>query len=84
VSSFLIPEYDTNAYNSHSHDAALSTTTEEVVKLIRDNDDYYWFAGTMQGDFPNSFIGVHAGGHFTIGGDPQGVCAPLDFALHHP
>jgi tyrosinase len=24
----------------------------------------------MQGDFPNNYLGVHAGGHFWVGGDP--------------
>jgi tyrosinase len=41
----------------------------------------------MQGDFPNGFLGVHTGGHFTIGGDPGGdlFASPADpmFFLHH-
>jgi tyrosinase len=27
----------------------------------------------MQGDYPNGYLGIHSGGHYTIGGDPGGV-----------
>jgi tyrosinase len=41
----------------------------------------------MQGDFPNGFLGVHTGGHFTVGGDPGGdlFVSPGDpyFFFHH-
>lgn len=41
----------------------------------------------MQGDFPAGYLGVHAGGHFWIGGDPGGdlYASPGDpyFFLHH-
>jgi tyrosinase len=41
----------------------------------------------MQGDFATGFYGVHAGGHFTFGGDPGGdiFSSPGDplFFLHH-
>lgn len=41
----------------------------------------------MQGDFPNKYFGVHAGGHFWVGGDPGGdlYASPGDpyFFLHH-
>jgi tyrosinase len=32
----------------------------------------------MQGDFPNNYLGVHAGGHFWVGGDPgKSLKSPL-------
>ena len=31
----------------------------------------------MQGDFPNNYLGVHAGGHFWVGGDPGKSLPPL-------
>lgn len=41
----------------------------------------------MQGDFPEKYMGVHAGGHFYVGGDPGGdfFASPGDpwFFLHH-
>lgn len=30
----------------------------------------------MQGDFPNNYLGVHAGGHFWVGGDPGKLFHP--------
>ncbi|KAL1842225.1 hypothetical protein VTJ49DRAFT_5837 [Mycothermus thermophilus] len=45
------------------------------------------FQNRLQGDFPNLYPGVHAAGHFTIGGDPGGdlFAAPGDpaFWVHH-
>jgi tyrosinase len=41
----------------------------------------------MQGDFVTGYFGVHAGGHFWVGGDPGGdlYASPGDpyFFLHH-
>lgn len=52
------------------------TKTSDVTSLIRDNSDIYWFQTIMQGQFEKGFLGVHTGGHFTIGGDPGGVRQP--------
>jgi tyrosinase len=60
-----------------SKDAAQWTTTDQVVDLIVKEDNVFDFQNTMQGDFPKGFLGVHSGGHYTIGGDPGGVCTPL-------
>ena len=35
----------------------------------------------MQGDFPNNYLGVHAGGHFWVGGDPGK--SSLSLSLNH-
>lgn len=67
--------------------AAASTTDAEVSSLIKNNKDFLSFSTTMQGDFAAGFLGVHTGGHFTIGGDPGGdlFASPGDpgFFLHH-
>jgi len=39
-------------------------------ELITNHTDIYSFQMRMQGDFPNNYLGVHAGGHFWVGGDP--------------
>lgn len=63
------------------------TKDSDVTALINDSPDFYTFTTVMQGDFPNGFLGVHTGGHFTIGGDPGGdlFASPGDpaFFLHH-
>ncbi|KAF2032838.1 Di-copper centre-containing protein [Setomelanomma holmii] len=63
------------------------TRDSEVVSLITNYTDFLSFSTRMQGDFPNGFLGVHTGGHFTIGGDPGGdlFTSPGDpaFFLHH-
>jgi tyrosinase len=45
------------------------------------------FQNRLSGDFINGYLGQHAGGHFSIGGDPQGdlYSAPGDPAFwpHH-
>ncbi|EAW12396.1 tyrosinase family protein [Aspergillus clavatus NRRL 1] len=70
-----------------SKDAARWTTTNYVVDLITKENNILDFQNTMQGDFPNGFLGVHSGGHYTIGGDPGGdfFASPGDpaFFLHH-
>lgn len=48
--------------------------TSDTAWLISENDDIYWFQTMMQGQFELGFLGVHTAGHFTIGGDPGGVC----------
>ncbi|KAF7182921.1 hypothetical protein CNMCM7691_002665 [Aspergillus felis] len=68
-------------------DAASWTTTDQVVDLINNYTDILSFQNRMQGDFPNGFLGIHSGGHYTIGGDPGGdfFVSPGDpaFFLHH-
>jgi tyrosinase len=63
------------------------TKDSDVASLIKNSKDFLSFTTTMQGDFPNGFLGVHTGGHFTIGGDPGGdlFASPGDpaFFLHH-
>ncbi|KAH7067131.1 hypothetical protein FB567DRAFT_256894 [Paraphoma chrysanthemicola] len=63
------------------------TKDSDVASLITQSLDFLNFSTTMQGDFPNGFLGVHTGGHFTIGGDPGGdlFASPGDpaFFLHH-
>ncbi|KAF2848580.1 Di-copper centre-containing protein [Plenodomus tracheiphilus IPT5] len=63
------------------------TKDSDVASLIKKCKDFLSFSTTMQGDFPNGFLGVHTGGHFTIGGDPGGdlFASPADpaFFLHH-
>jgi tyrosinase len=56
--------------------------------LINDHTNITSFQNYMQGNgFLNGFYGVHAGGHYTIGGDPGGdfFVSPGDpvFFLHH-
>jgi tyrosinase len=63
------------------------TKDSDIVSLITHANDFLTFTTTMQGDFPNGLLGVHTGGHFTIGGDPGGdlFVSPGDpaFFLHH-
>jgi tyrosinase len=68
-------------------DAAKWTTVEEVIDLINNYRNISSFQDRLQGDFANGYIGVHTGGHYTIGGDPAGdfYASPGDpaFFLHH-
>jgi tyrosinase len=53
-----------------------STNESQVYNLIVGNDDIYGFQMVMEGQyqlFSQGILGVHTGGHFTIGGDPGGV-----------
>jgi tyrosinase len=63
------------------------TKDSDVADLIKNYKDFTSFSTRMQGDFGNGFLGVHTGGHFTIGGDPGGdlFASPGDpaFFLHH-
>ncbi|KAL6704696.1 hypothetical protein ACN47E_007978 [Coniothyrium glycines] len=67
--------------------AAAWTNDASTASLITHSADFLSFSTTMQGDFPAGFLGVHTGGHFTIGGDPGGdlFASPGDpaFFLHH-
>lgn len=39
-------------------------------ELLTNYDNILDFQNRMQGDFPAEYLGVHAGGHFWVGGDP--------------
>lgn len=67
-------------------------TDAGITDLIANNKEIGPFQDTMQGvidgvPFLDGFFGVHAGGHYTIGGDPGGdfFVSPGDpmFWLHH-
>lgn len=87
------PQADGLGYNPRclrrdiSENAAVSTRTNATVALLTQHDDVYWFQTYMQGVFAEGQIGVHGGGHFTVGGDPGGdfFTSPGDpaFWLHH-
>ncbi|KAK4466001.1 putative tyrosinase [Cladorrhinum samala] len=63
------------------------STDLESYDLLTNYPTIGSFQNHMQGDFPNGFYGVHAAGHYTIGGDPGGdfFSSPGDpaFYLHH-
>ncbi|KAK3314850.1 hypothetical protein B0H66DRAFT_563793 [Apodospora peruviana] len=63
------------------------STDRNSTDLITQSNDIVTFQTTMQGDFAAGDYGVHAAGHFTIGGDPGGdlFTSPGDpvFYLHH-
>ncbi|PBP21500.1 hypothetical protein BUE80_DR007716 [Diplocarpon rosae] len=69
--------------------AASLTATNYTYALITDplNADIHWFQTVLQGVFELAEVGVHSGGHFTIGGDPGGdaFTSPNEpaFFLHH-
>lgn len=63
------------------------TTEQNSTDLITQNLDIASFQDTMQGTNSVGDMGVHGGGHFTMGGDPGGdfYISPGDpaFWLHH-
>ncbi|KAL2151694.1 hypothetical protein VTH82DRAFT_6792 [Thermothelomyces myriococcoides] len=67
--------------------AAAVTTANYTYDLITNNHEIYWFQTVMEGQFPQGKWGVHAGGHYTVSGDPAGdfYVSPGDpvFWLHH-
>ncbi|KAK0736745.1 hypothetical protein B0T21DRAFT_441541 [Apiosordaria backusii] len=67
--------------------SATVTTANYTYDLITKNNNVYWFQTVMEGQFPQGKWGVHAGGHYTVGGDPGGdfYTSPGDpaFWLHH-
>lgn len=90
----VVPAAGSYAYNPRCLKRDISswvssrwTTDRNSSDLITQNGDIISFQTTMQGDFANGVYGVHAGGHFTIGGDPSGdlFVSPGDpaFYLHH-
>ncbi|OGM44332.1 tyrosinase [Aspergillus bombycis] len=62
-------------------------TFPKIVELILDNNDVWDFQMTMQGIPGSGSIGVHGGGHYSMGGDPgrDVYVSPGDVAfwLHH-
>ncbi|PGH14377.1 hypothetical protein AJ80_05967 [Polytolypa hystricis UAMH7299] len=63
------------------------TTIEQTASLIKNSDDIFAFEDDMQLGVSPDDIGIHGGGHFTIGGDPGSdfYVSPGDpmFYLHH-
>lgn len=49
--------------------AANATSDAEVVRLIKNYKDIASFQAEYQGAFAEGRMGVHTGGHYTIGGD---------------
>lgn len=41
-----------------------------MIRLLTEPDDIGTFQDTMQGSLGTADLGVHGGGHYTIGGDP--------------
>lgn len=52
-----------------------ANTVEDVMTLIQNNKDIGIFQDVMQGLTPVRALGVHGGGHYTMGGDPASVCS---------
>jgi tyrosinase len=75
---------DLNAYV-----AAKWTSFRNTTSLILNYNNIEWFQAIMQGDdrYVRGELGVHGGGHFTMGGDPGSdpFISPGDpaFYLHH-
>ncbi len=70
----------------NKHSSAV-TFVNYTYDLITRNTNMYWFQTVLEGELPQGRWGVHAGGHYTIGGDPAGdfFTSPGDpaFWLHH-
>lgn len=87
------PQADGLGYNPRciardiSKQAANASSDEEIVSLIKNSKDVLTFQNVMQGDFANGLLGVHSGGHYTIGGDAgtDFFNSPADpaFFFHH-
>ncbi|KAF1970596.1 hypothetical protein BU23DRAFT_556558 [Bimuria novae-zelandiae CBS 107.79] len=87
------PQADGIGYNPRclrrdiSLQAASSTTDYEVVNLIKNYKDIASFQAECQGAFAAGRMGMHTGGHYTIGGDAGSnfYNSPADAAFwpHH-
>lgn len=87
------PQADGLGYNPRclkrdiNRHAAAVTTANYTHALITKNDNMHWFQTVMEGEFDKGEWGVHAGGHYTVSGDPAGdfYISPGDpaFWLHH-
>jgi len=67
--------------------AAAETTDDKVVGLIENHGNIMDFQTIFQGEFPQGRMGVHTGGHYTIGGDAgsdfyNSVADPAFFPHH--
>ncbi|PYH42958.1 tyrosinase family protein [Aspergillus saccharolyticus JOP 1030-1] len=80
------------AYNPRCLKRSLTTeilrrynTYPKIVSLILDNDDVWDFEMTMQGVPGSGSIGVHGGGHYSMGGNPgrDVFVSPGDVAFWH-
>ncbi|OJJ96059.1 hypothetical protein ASPACDRAFT_81726 [Aspergillus aculeatus ATCC 16872] len=80
------------AYNPRCLKRSLTTeilsrynTYPKIVSLILDNNDVWDFEMTMQGIPGSGSIGVHGGGHYSMGGDPgrDVYVSPGDVAFWH-
>ncbi|KAK0671591.1 hypothetical protein QBC41DRAFT_219191 [Cercophora samala] len=70
----------------NKHSAAV-TSANHVLEVIT-QENAHWFQTVMEGQFPQGKWGIHAGGHYSLGGgDPGGdfYVSPGDpaFWLHH-
>lgn len=68
-----------------SYVSMMWTKTSDVMRLLKNYTEIGPFQDVMQGFSPEEHFGVHGGGHYTIGGDPGGVCEkpqPLTYLLH--
>ncbi|KAF2621922.1 Di-copper centre-containing protein [Macroventuria anomochaeta] len=69
------PQADGLGYNPRclrrdiSLQAANATSDSEVVRLIKNYKDIASFQAEYQGEFAAGRMGVHTGGHYTVGGD---------------
>jgi tyrosinase len=69
------PQADGLGYNPRclsrdmSKQATYASRDSIITALIEDSKDILSFQNTMQGDYPNGYLGVHSAGHYTIGGD---------------
>ncbi|KAF2130944.1 Di-copper centre-containing protein [Dothidotthia symphoricarpi CBS 119687] len=69
------PQADGLGYNPRclardlNKQAAHAARDEEIVSLIKGSNNVLDFQNTMQGDFAGGLLGVHSGGHYTVGGD---------------
>lgn len=87
------PQADGLGYNPRclkrdiNRHASAVTTSNYTYALITKNDNMHWFQTVMEGEFDKGEWGVHAGGHYTVSGDPAGdfYISPGDpaFWLHH-
>jgi tyrosinase len=86
------PQIDGLGYNPRcmsrdiSKQAASETTDEKVAFLIKNSTNIRSFQDLLQNFIPGS-VGIHSGGHYTIGGDAGSDLynSPADpaFFLHH-
>jgi tyrosinase len=69
-----------------SYISSRTTNDSDIANLLTAYTDIGSFQNRMQGDFVRGYLGVHAGGHYTCGGDPGGdfFTSPGDpyFFLH--